>query len=100
MGVQRYRKKPVVIEAIRFDGENADQIARWVDPMSAEYELPDGWRVVQGTEDAESGLMVPTLEGDLMAKPGDWIIKGVKGEFYPCKPDIFSATYDPVVSPS
>ena len=43
----------------------------------------------------QSGLVIPTLEGDHLAEPGDWIIKGVKGEFYPCKPDIFAATYDP-----
>ena len=39
-------------------------------------------------------LLIPTLEGDMLAQPGDWIIKGVQGEFYPCKPDIFAATYD------
>ena len=44
-----------------------------------------------------STLVIPTLEGDMTASPGDWIIKGIEGELYPCKPDIFAATYEPVV---
>jgi hypothetical protein len=80
----QYRKKPVVIEAIRFGGSNHDEIFRWA-----------GWDMVIVKND-RSVLVIPTLEGDMTASAGDWIIKGIKGEFYPCKPDIFAATYDPV----
>jgi hypothetical protein len=76
----KFRKKPVVIEALRFGG-NFDEIEAFV---GGDAEFRDG------------ELLVATLEGPLRAAPGDWIIKGVKGEFYPCKPDIFEATYEPV----
>lgn len=75
----KYRKKPVVIEAIQFDGTNHDDIV----------EFCGGF-----TRDA----IISTLEGDMTAQPGDWIIKGVQGEYYPCKPDIFAATYEAVES--
>jgi hypothetical protein len=76
----KFRKKPVVIEALRFGG-NFDEIEAFV---GGDAEFRDG------------ELLVATLEGPLRAAPGDWIVKGVKGEFYPCKPDIFEATYEPV----
>jgi len=75
-----FKKKPVVIEAIQFTG-NFDEIEKFV---GGDAELRDG------------KLVVATLEGPLNASLDDWIIKGVKGEFYPCKPDIFEATYDRV----
>lgn len=80
----KYRKKPVVIEAVKWTGDNMDEIRRFV-PESANVQrsLPHG-----------SCLYIPTLEGEMTAQVGDWIIKGVKGEFYPCKPDIFEATYE------
>lgn len=74
----RYRKKPVVIEAIKFD-ENFEEIEEFVGGYA---EFRDG------------DLIVATLEGPLHASDGDYIIKGVKGEFYPCKPDIFEMTYE------
>lgn len=76
----KYRKKPVVIEAIQFKG-NFDEIEKFV---GGDAELRDG------------ELIIATLEGPLRAAPNDWIIKGVKGEFYPCKPDIFEQTYEAV----
>lgn len=76
----KFRKKPVVIEAVQFRG-NFDEIEAFV---GGDAEFRDG------------ELIVATLEGPLRAAPNDWIIKGVKGEFYPCKPDIFAATYDAV----
>ena len=86
----KYRKKPVVIEAfqlpLRYDGPS---FMDW-----AKQQEFKGWRI-HGSGDAET-LVISTLEGEMQASPGDWIIKGVKGEFYPCKPDIFAATYDPV----
>jgi hypothetical protein len=85
--VARFRKKPVVIEAIRWDGS----------PTTANRFLGEAygvdWEYASG---AEAAIVIPTLEGRMRAEVGDWIIKGVKGEFYPCKPDIFAATYEPV----
>jgi hypothetical protein len=79
----KYRKKPVVIEAIQFLGdENVNAVAKFVgDPD--EYGKADFYDI-------------ETLEGTMTARPGDWIIRGVQGEFYPCKPDIFEATYEAV----
>lgn len=74
-----FRKKPVVIEAIQFD-INFNEIEEFV---GGDAEFRDG------------ELIIATLEGPLRAAPRDWIIKGVKGEFYPCKPDIFEQTYEP-----
>jgi hypothetical protein len=76
----KFRKKPVVIEAVQWVG-NFDEIKVFV---SGDVELRDG------------KLLVATLEGPLTASDHDWIIKGVKGEFYPCKPDIFEQTYEAV----
>jgi hypothetical protein len=88
---QRFRKKPVVVDAIQFTGENVDEIAAFAG------ETPPHRSV---STLGESPLyVIVTLEGDMFASPGDWIIKGVKGEFYPCKPDIFDATYEPVDEP-
>lgn len=86
----KYRKKPVVIEAQLYDGSvsSAMGIVGW-----AHGELhPSANSII--TWDG-TNLIVRTLEGALQGSPGDWIIKGVKGEFYPCKPDIFAATYEP-----
>jgi hypothetical protein len=82
--VSRYRKKPVVIEAVQFTGDNALAIVKWM-----------GARYVSTGVDGDR-LIIPTLEGDMTASLGDWVIKGVQGEFYPCKPSIFEATYEPV----
>jgi hypothetical protein len=86
----RYRKKPVVIDA--FQLQDPDKHADAVEDLHA-------WAGEHGFTNwssDEEGIVIVTLEGDMLARPGDWIIKGVKGEFYPCKPDIFAATYDPV----
>jgi len=82
--MSKFRKKPVVIEAIRWTG-NWDAIYNFVG-NAAQWEREGEQRV----------LIIPTLEGAMRAQEGDWIIKGVKGEFYPCKPDIFAATYEAV----
>ncbi len=78
----KFRKKPIIIEAIRFDGDNYREIGQWME-ADLGFVHPDG-------------LFIKTYEGDMFAWPGDWIIKGVKGEFYPCKPDIFEETYEAV----
>jgi hypothetical protein len=83
----RFRKKPVVIEAVQWDGsaEAISQIEEWIgDGCQADFTK------------SEPTCIIPTLEGDMTASLGDWIIKGIKGEVYPCKPDIFTQTYDSV----
>lgn len=87
----KYRKKPVVIEAIQFTGGNGWEVARWSDRQA--YATP----ALEVSEDNPTGqcLKVDTLEGTMTAIVGDWIIRGIKGELYPCKPDIFEATYEP-----
>lgn len=78
----KYRKKPVVIEAIQWTGENCAEIDAFLD--DTEETTPGG------------PIVIETLEGDMTAQVGDWIIRGVQGELYPCKPDIFAATYEAV----
>ena len=86
----RYRKKPVGVEAMRVpkDGPHRDfgawgRLMGWLD--SGPWEIVDGL-----------GIDIKTSEGTMHAAPGDWIIRGVKGELYPCKPDIFALTYEPL----
>ena len=79
----KFRKKPVVIDAVQFDGENLGVIVNFVEGTRELRESPE-----------DKSIVIRTLEGDMRADKGDWIIKGVKGEFYPCKPDIFEATYE------
>jgi hypothetical protein len=90
----KYRKKPVVIEARRLDGATLFEIMRWVDD--------EGGKVGEWCWDADDDQFIveryfniETLEGVMKAVEGDWIIRGVAGEFYPCKPDIFELTYEP-----
>lgn len=89
---EKFRKRPVVIEAVQLDGTEAafDAAIAFMGGASGAHNghLPD-------TDPNKSWLYIDTLEGQMTAKTGDWIIKGVKGEFYPCKPDIFAATYEP-----
>lgn len=79
----KYRKKPVVIEAWQNDSSIPPD---WIINACGGGELPPG----------RGSLFISTLEGVMEARPGDWLIRGVKGEVYPCKPDIFAATYEPV----
>lgn len=78
--MSEYVKKPVVIEAIEYNGENGNEIAEFMKCMYPAY-------------DENKNILIGTLEGVMSASKGDFIIKGVKGEFYPCKPDIFEKTY-------
>lgn len=88
MPVQRYRKKPVEIEALRLDNATTpDEAARW---CGGRVTYPGG----RYTGGGPILIEIDTLEGVMTAQPGDWIVRGVKGEFYPVKPDIFAATYD------
>jgi hypothetical protein len=84
----QFRKKPVVIEARQLidDLRNHTEIATWITVNGGDVDVPF----------AEPCLFIATMEGRMRADIGDWVIKGVKGEFYPCKPDIFEATYEAV----
>lgn len=79
----KFRKKPIVIEAMQWDGttKSGDEIIVWSDHL---VQWLAGW---------DARLVVATMEGVMEVAPKDWIIRGVKGEFYPCKPDIFDETY-------
>lgn len=90
MSVQQFRKKPVVIEAMQWEGRINDDNSEVLGWLSV-YGVP--YRVTVMHE-----LVIPTLEGDMAATPGDWIIRGIKGEFYPCKPEIFAASYEAIES--
>ncbi|MFK8851313.1 hypothetical protein [Streptomyces sp. Ac-502] len=82
----KFRKKPIVIEALRIDMQDHDAataLIAWC-----------GGHDYSSTEHGMLVIAVPTLEGTMYAADGDWIVKGVKGEFYPVKPDIFEATYE------
>jgi hypothetical protein len=83
----KFRKKPIVIDAVQWDGL-AD---------TANNFLGDGYGTDWEYAGIGAAIRIPTLEGTMVGSVGDWIIKGVKGEFYPCKPDIFEATYEAVV---
>lgn len=107
----RYRKRPVVIEAVQLTWQTWNEVCEliedeidvnggWVDPTSGQFTQDNTPPPNLSLDDAEIGLLIRTLEGDMLARQDDWIIKGVQGEFYPCKPDIFEATYEPVGDPA
>lgn len=81
----KYRKKPVVIDAVQWNGENVDEIS----VLAAGCDV---W----ATFNDRVAIAIPTPEGVMRASVGDWIIKGVKGELYPCKPDVFEVSYEAV----
>jgi len=91
--MKKYTKKPVTIEAIEWNGENLKEVIEFTGLHESAYKWT--WEEYEDVVKNE-GLKIFTLEGTMMASVGDYIIKGVKGEFYPCKPDIFIATYDAV----
>ena len=77
----RFRKKPVVIDARQLTADNVLDLFHWCNGKEL--------------DDNPSSIVIKTMEGNMTASEGDWIIRGIKGEFYPCKPDIFAATYEP-----
>ena len=82
----KVRKKPIVVEAVQWDGTNFDEVKE-LDKSSHNKEYRKIFHM-------KNNLKIRTIEGDMMAVFGDWIIRGVKGELYPCKPDVFDKTYD------
>lgn len=92
----RYKKKPVVIDALQWTGKNHTQMYNFL----TNYTLTDKYMTSSGDNfyidhsKVEGGLIIKTLEGEHLASIGDYIIKGIKGEYYPCKEDIFNQTYE------
>jgi hypothetical protein len=86
---KKFRKLPVVIEAIRWDGANFPEIKNAIPNI-----IDLGCVATDKDFILSWSLSISTLEGNMICALGDWIIKGVKGEFYPCKPDIFEKTYE------
>lgn len=86
----KFRKKPVVIEAYQWTGKTLSDRDEFVKDSGFPC-----WGL--GALNNATGMIIPTLEGDHIAKTGDWIIKGVSGEYYPCKPDIFEKTYEKII---
>ena len=99
----KFVKKPVVIEAVRLGWDTWSEMCEFVGVGKLSDNKPEGCYLGEddkprtGHENTDKmGLLIPTLEGVMIGREGDWIIRGVKGEFYPCKPDIFEATYEKV----
>lgn len=91
----KYKKKPVVIEAIQLKVDNFDEVCEFMGETPMPKHNPDyGIDEHGNTNNPYLGVYIETLEGKMLASCGDYIIKGVNGEFYPCKPDIFEKTYD------
>ena len=90
--IKKYVKKPIVIEAVQFNGYNFGEVYDWVYNTNIYLDRK------YSKECYKENFLVKTLEGDMNASIGDFIIKGVNGEFYPCKPDIFEKTYQEVSS--
>ena len=96
----KFRKRPVVIEAVQLRWDNWGEMCEFAGVGHIEDGNPQGCYVQEDGTGSESmteeiGLHIPTLEGVMLARQNDWIIRGVQGELYPCKPDIFEATYEP-----
>lgn len=99
----KYRKKPIVIKAMQYTGDNFDEIDKFIEGSSPTdrkiHEVIEEEQFYDGSGDPEvigKRLEIETLEGNMKADVNDYIIIGVQGEFYPCKPDIFEQTYEKV----
>ena len=92
----KYRKKPVVIEAVQWTGKNHREMYDFLEGKPDGYIEAFGKNFYIDHDKVYGGLIIKTLEGEHIASIGDYIIKGVQGEFYPCKPDIFEQTYEKV----
>lgn len=95
----RFTKKPVTIEAIQWTGKNLREVITFTDgpPDTRSHHAGMAWEAYADLV-ARDGLKIYTLEGKMLANVGDWIIRGVKGEMYPCKDEIFRMTYEPAVA--
>ena len=82
-----YTKKPITIHAMQYTVDNEGEVIAWAYKLGGEPMIASGG----------NHITIKTLEGPMIATAGDWVIQGVKGEFYPCKPDIFELTYEPAI---
>ena len=89
----KFRKKPIVIEAVQLRWDTWGEMCEHANVGSLDDDQPSG---DFGADGSSINLLIPTEEGLMTAKEGDWVIKGIKGELYPCKPDIFEQTYERV----
>lgn len=90
----KYKAKPCEIEAVQWDGLNLEEIKQFVGE-SLIYDINDAaWKVGKGAPHVD--MKIRTLEGDMIATKGDYIVKGLRGELYPCKPDVFEKKYEAV----
>jgi len=80
--IARFRKLPIEVDALQWQGDNAIELALFLRGVAWQF--------------THDGIHIDTLEGTMLANVGDWIIKGLMGEFYPCKPDIFQLTYEEI----
>jgi len=87
----KFRKKPIEVRAIQWTGDNIAELKEFMKPQEPVY--------MAGFKNRDEIVGIETLEGLMIASMNDWIIRGVKGEFYPCKPDVFEATYERVDDP-
>lgn len=94
--IKKYRKKPVVIEAMQWDGRAHRPMFDFLTGTTNEVMYASGRTFIIDHSAGMGGLIIRTLEGNMLARIGDYVIKGVQGEFYPCKPDIFEMTYEEV----
>ena len=92
----KYRKKPVVIEAVEWTGKNEREMFNFLEGTESEFGriMAYGKNFDIDHEKVQGGLIIKTLESEHISTSGDYIIKGVEGEFYPCKPSVFWMTYD------
>ena len=94
--MQKFRKKPVVVEAVQYTGSVSSTIFIYGLVNKIDIETEDqANKIIAGCE-RNGGININTLEGIMLVSKGDWVIKGIKGEFYPCKQDIFDATYEQI----
>ena len=104
MKPEKYTKKPVTIEAMRYAGTPSEcmDVYRWVEANTqGSYDYDGEIRPAHGVtiRPSDGAFIIFTLEGEMTVSMGDYVIRGVQGEFYPCKPDIFEATYEEVKQP-
>ena len=92
--IKKYKKKPVIIEAIQWNGENFDECMNF---MGETYGDKETYECIKEKSAKYREIYIETLEGIMTASDGDYIIRGVNGEFYPCKPDIFMKSYEEVI---
>jgi hypothetical protein len=99
----KFRKKPIVIEAVQLRWDTWNEVCDFADVGKLDDRKPtgcyvdeDGNALPEGKTSEIIGLLIPTLEGLMLARQNDWLIKGVRGELYPCKPGIFEQTYEAV----